>query len=100
MPAYNVQLKELMAVYANKDKLVNLLTMATCSTLLNACFVPKDSSISKVASEITKAILQEANLEKFIVDTASKGENIEKICKSYGEVWIKVLIRESASLID
>ena len=80
VPAFNVQLKELMAVYTNKtDELVNLLTMATCSTLLNACFVPKDSSISKVASEITKAILQEANLEKFIIDTAnSKGENIEK----------------------
>ena len=52
--------------------------MATCSTLLNACFIPKNSSISKVASEITKVILQEANLEKFILEEGAKGEDIEK----------------------
>lgn len=79
VPAYTIQLKELMAIYVNKQaELVNLMTMATCSTLLNACFIPKNSSISKVASEITKVILQEANLEKFILEEGAKGEDIEK----------------------
>lgn len=79
VPAYTQQLKELSAIYgANQKGLVNLLTLATCSTLLNACFIPKNSSISKIASDISKTILQEANIEKFILEEGSKGENVER----------------------
>lgn len=79
VPAYTQQLKELSAIYgANQKGLVNLLTLATCSTLLNACFIPKNSSISKIASDISKTILQEANIEKFILEEGAKGENVER----------------------
>lgn len=78
VPVYTKQLKELKAIYPDDTELINLLTMSTCSTLLNACFYPRNSSISKVASDITKAVLTEANLEKFIREEGSKGDNIKK----------------------
>ena len=39
VPAYTIQLKELMAIYVNKQaELVNLMTMATCSTRLTLVY--------------------------------------------------------------
>ena len=66
VPAYTPLLEWLIDVYKDKqDNLVHLMTLSSLSTLLNAAFTPKDSSISAVALNIANAILHEADIEDF-----------------------------------
>lgn len=79
VPAYTEDLKTLIGIYRKQpEKLVNLLTLSSLSTMLNAVFTVKDASISAVALKITDSILTEANIEKFIQSESMKDEDCLK----------------------
>lgn len=102
VPLYTDLLKKLVDVYDSKqNELVNLLTLASITVMLDGCFMQEkqgSNNISAVANDIVETVLREANLELFIKENGIKLEEIvmkgiqQRVQQSYRMAYVRALM--------
>lgn len=98
VPVYMDYFKQLISIYREKpEELENLLTLSTLSTMLDSVFSDK-GDVSRIASKIVDAIVQEANIEAFYQHANAHNEEANKKgakLRSSFERGINARVRES-----